>query len=205
MMLEEKKVLIIGGGGHSRVVIDSFRKLGYLIDGIVDPAYKIDKLVSGVPVVGGDEVFDRVSVESIEIINGVGVLPGRIGRWKIADRMRNSGFKFVTVVDPDAVISSNVTVSEGVQIMAGCVLQDGVKVGSDSVVNTGTILDHDCDIGEKCWISPGVTVCGGSRIGSNAYIGAGATLLENISIGDGALISAGATVFEEIAPGEIYK
>ena len=158
------KLFIIGGGGHSRVVIESFRKSGSQIDGIVDPAYTKCENVVGIPVIGGDEALDTFSIDAIRLINGVGVLPGHLGRWKITERLRNKGFKFVTVVDPDAVVSSRVKVSEGVQVLAGCILQDGVTIGRDSVVNTGTILDHDCNLGEKCWISPGVTICGGTII-----------------------------------------
>ena len=196
------KLFIIGGGGHSRVVIDSFRKSGSQIDGIVDPAYIKCENVVGIPVIGGDEALDTFSIDAIRLINGVGVLPGHLGRWKITERLRNRGFKFVTVIDPDAVVSSRVKVSEGVQVLAGCILQDGVTIGRDSVVNTGTILDHDCNLGEKCWISPGVTICGGTIIGSNAYIGAGATLIQNLTIGNGALIRAGATVVEDVPSGE---
>ena len=205
MTLVKEKIFIIGSGGHSRVVIDSFRKSGRQIDGMVDPAYQKDELVAGIPVIGGDQVLDNFSIDSIQLINGVGVLPGHLGRWRIADNMRTRGFKFVTVVDPGAVISSRVSVSEGAQVMAGCILQDGVNIGSDSVVNTGAVLDHDCNIGEKCWISPGVTICGGSTIGSNAYIGAGATLIQNVNIGVGALIGAGTTVIRDVAPGEFLK
>jgi len=196
------KLFIIGGGGHSRVVIESFRKSGSQIDGIVDPAYIKFENVVGIPVIGGDEALDTFSIDAIRLINGVGVLPGHLGRWKITERLRNRGFKFVTVIDPDAVVSSRVKVSEGVQVLAGCILQDGVTIGRDSVVNTGTILDHDCNLGEKCWISPGVTICGGTIIGSNAYIGTGATLIQNLTIGDGALIRAGATVVEDVPSGE---
>ena len=198
-----KDLFIIGGGGHSRVVIDSFLKTGHQIQGIVDPAYEKDELIVGIPVIGGDQILDNYSIDSFNLINGIGVLPGSLGRWRIADEMRNRGFKFIAVIDPGADISSSVIISEGAQVMAGCILQGGVNIGADSVVNTGTVLDHDCTIGEKCWISPGVTICGGSIIGPNAYIGAGATLIHNISIGDGALISAGSTIIKDVEPGEI--
>ena len=203
MNLARKELFIIGGGGHSRVVIDSFLKSGRQIQGIVDPAYEKDELIVGIPVIGGDQILDIFSIGSFQLINGIGVLPGSLGRWRIADEMRNRGFKFIAVIDPRSIISSTAMISEGAQVMAGCILQDGVNVGTDSVVNTGAVLDHDCTIGEKCWISPGVTICGGSVIGSNAYIGAGATLIHNINIGDGALISAGSTIIKDVASGDV--
>ena len=202
MILAKQKIFIIGGGGHSRVVIDSFQKSDGQIDGIVDPAYNKYEMVAGIPVIGGDDILETFSIDVVRLINGVGVLPGRLGRWRIADDLTQRGFKFVSVVDPDAVVSSNVKVSEGAQVLAGCILQNGVKIGSDSVVNTGAIIDHDCNIGEKCWISPGVTICGETNIGSNAYIGTGATLIQNLNIGEGALIRAGATVVEDVPSGE---
>ena len=202
MSLAKQKIFIIGGGGHSRVVIDSFRKSDGQIDGIVDPAYQKDAMVVGIPVIGGDDILDTFSIDAARLINGVGVLPGHFGRWKIADELRQRGFKFVSVIDPEAVVSSNVKMSEGVQVLAGAILQNGVKIGSDSVVNTGAILDHDCNIGKKCWISPGVTICGGTIVGSNAYIGTGATLIQNLNIGDGVLVRAGATVVEDVPSGE---
>ena len=107
MTRAKTKLFIIGGGGHSRVVIESFRKSGSQIDGIVDPAYIKCENVVGIPVIGGDEALDTFSIDAIRLINGVGVLPGHLGRWKITERLRNRGFKFVTVIDPDAVVSSS--------------------------------------------------------------------------------------------------
>ena len=112
--------------------------------------------------------------------------------------MRKKKFRFATIVHPDAIIASNVNLAEGAQIMAGVIIQTGVKVGRDTIINTGAVLDHDCNIGDNCHLAPSVVCSGSVLIGNNSHIGTGSIILENRSIGKNCIIAAGSTVFKDV-------
>jgi len=195
---KEKPVIIIGGSGHARVLIDCLQLMGREIVGLLDPGIAKGKTIAGVSVMGADDVLLEFSPDRIEIVNGIGVLPGRRTRWLLGDSVREKGYTCASVVHPSVIISSNVSLESGVQVMAGCVLQNGITVGYDSVINTGSSIDHDSAIDAQCWISPGVTICGEVNVGPGAYIGAGATILQKVSIKEGSLVRGGETIVEEV-------
>lgn len=198
MSSREKPIVIIGGSGHARVLIDSLHAQNRQLIGILDPKLRQGDEILGTPVLGGDEVLETISPDSVALVNGLGVLPGHHDRWRMADAIRQKGYEFSIVRHPSAVISNDVHFESGVQVMAGCVLQTGVKVGRDSVINSGSLIDHDCNIGQQCWISPGVTLCGNVRLGQGVYVGTGVNIIHNISIQDGMLAKAGATIVEDV-------
>ena len=193
-----KKVLVVGGSGHARVLVDTLQIQGREIVGIADPKFKVGIKLLGISVLGGDEVVEGLLPEDVDLVNGIGVLPGSSSRWRVAKSLRERGFDWTTVVHPSAFKSASAQVETGVQVMAGAILQTGVKIGRDAVINTGATVDHDCIIGEECWVSPGAILCGGVQLGSQAYIGAGAIILQNITIGSGVLVTAGSVIRNDI-------
>lgn len=195
---KEKPVVIVGGSGHARVLINCLQLIDREIIGVLDPGIAKGETIAGVPVMGGDDVLLGYSPGRIEIVNGLGVLPGRRTRWRLGDSVREKGYSCASVIHPSVIISNNVSLESGVQVMAGCVLQNGITVGYDSVINTGSSIDHDSVIDAQCWISPGVTICGEVNIGPGAYIGAGATILQKVSIKEGTLVRAGETILEDV-------
>lgn len=198
MSSQHKPVLVIGGGGHAKVVIDMLENRGRTIIGIVDPGIQPGEKVMGIPVLGDDSVVTHYDPKEIYLANGIGSLPGKIFRWQTADRFRKSGYSFATIVHPSACIGSEVNIDHGVQIMAGCVIQPGVGVGRDTIINTGATIDHDCQIGPYCHIAPGVTLSGGVRVGKRVHIGTGATIIQQITISDGATIRAGSLISSDM-------
>ena len=195
----EKTLLFIGGSGHARVLIDSVLRDKGQIVGILDPKYPKGEIISGVEVLGGDEVITQFDRHSIELVNGLGVLPSKLRRWDIVKSYQESGYEFAKVVHPSAIVSDNVMLDSGVQVMAGCVLQDGVKVGRHTVINTGTTIDHGCVIGRECWLSPGVTICADVTVGPRTYVGAGAVVIQDITIQENVLVKAGTCVTNDLA------
>lgn len=196
-------VIVVGGGGHAKVVIESAFSAGFEIEGIVDPAFdQGSKGPGGLKVLGGDEFLQDLSPDTVTLINGIGSLPGKNARWETASRLRATGFRFVEVIDPTAIYSSDLTTAEGVQIMTAAVLQPGVRLGRDSMVNTGAMLDHDCEVGDQVHIAPGVVMSGNVRVGNNCHIGVGAVVSHGLNIGKGAVVGAGATVVRDVPDGE---
>lgn len=199
-------VIILGAGGHAKVLIEALLQSGNLIAGIVDPDPKLAGVeIFGVPVLGGDDVVNDLPPSEIQLVNGLGSVGLPFKRQQIFERFKGMGYKFATVVHPSAVVASDVELGEGVQIMAGVVIQPGCRIGINSIINTSASVDHDCIVGDHVHISPGVTLSGGVSVEAGSHIGTGATVIQGISIGSGCLIAAGAVVIKDIADGAMVR
>ena len=202
--MSDKPVIIMGAGGHAKVVVDALQLYGREILGFVTPDMKIGTEFCGKKVLGNDEAINHYLPDEVELVNGVGSLPRKNLRWKLADKMRKQGYIFASIIHPDAVIASDIILDEGVQIMAGAVIQSGTKVGQDSIINTGALIDHDCEIADNCHLAPGVICSGGVKIGSNSHLGTGTIVTEFRSIGDNCTVAAGSVVFKDILDNAIF-
>lgn len=201
-----KPVLIIGAGGHAKVLLATLQLLQKPVLGLLETdVTKIGMTVLEVPIVGTDEEVLRYAPEGIELVNGMGSVQSTIKRQEIFDTFKEKGYFFFNVIHPSAILAADVTLGEGVQVMAGAVLQTGVKVGSNSIVNTRASLDHDCILEDHVHIAPGVTLSGNVHIGQNSHIGTGAVIIQNIRIGSNSLIAAGAVVVENVLDGAVIK
>jgi len=180
------------------VITDALKLSGRDILGFVTPDLEADSEFYGKKVLGNDEVINQYLPDEIELVNGVGSLPRKDLRWALAKKMRKQGYKFATVIHPDSVIAIDVNVDEGVQIMAGVIIQAGTNIKQDSIINTGSLIDHDCTIEKNCHIAPGVVCSGGVVISSNTHLGTGTVVTEYRTIGSNCTIAAGSVVFEDI-------
>ncbi|MEI7818263.1 MAG: acetyltransferase [Desulfuromonadales bacterium] len=196
-------VIILGAGGHAKVLIDSLLTASAVIVGIVDPdPALIGVKILSVPVLGGDDVVNEFPNAEILLVNALGSIGLPIKRKQLFDKFRGIGYKFVKVVHPSAIVASDVVLGAGAQVMAGAVIQTGSRIGINSIINTRASVDHDCIIGDHVHISPGVTISGGVTVGACSHIGTGASVIQGISIGNGCLVAAGAVVTKDISDGE---
>ncbi|MBC8414072.1 MAG: acetyltransferase [Nitrospira sp.] len=199
-----EKIILIGAGGHSRVVAEAVILNGeYEIAGLVDPAVKPGTLIYGMRVLGDDAVLARIRNDNIDCASiAFGSTGDNSKRIKLYLYLKEHGFRLPELVHPAAIISiSDVTISEGVQVMAGAVIQAGAIIGANCIINTGSVVEHDCNIGKHVHICPGAVICGGSNIGDGAFIGAGATVIQGISVGRNAVIGAGSVVLVDVPDG----
>lgn len=195
-------VIVLCAGGHARVVIDAIALMGMKILGIVDVNPELTgKSVLGFPVIGGEDVLDGYAPEKIGLVNGLGGAKSMASRKKLFQRFKKTGFRFVTVIHPSAVIAKEVVLSEGAQVMAGAVIQTGTEIGRDTIINTRASVDHDCMIGRHVHIAPGVILCGEVQIGDDAYVGSGSTVTPGVKIGKGVFIRAGSLVTKDLDAG----
>jgi sugar O-acyltransferase (sialic acid O-acetyltransferase NeuD family) len=193
-------VIIIGASGHARVLLDALQLSGCKVLGFVDPAFSKGALgPGGLPVLGGDDALRGFSTSEVQLVNGVGSIGPTTSRGAVYRRGKEHGFSFATVVHGSAVVSASAILGEGVQIMAGCVVQCGAAIGANSIINTRASVDHDCKIGETVHIAPGATLSGNVRVGDRTHIGTGAVVIQGISIGADSLVAAGAVVYRDIA------
>jgi len=195
-------ILIIGAGGHAKVVADALRARDEPVMGFTDrdPA-KHGTQVLGMPVLGDDDFITARSPDSVRLANGIGSVRLPTARRTVYLRFTQLGYSFVTVVHPAAVVSASVELGDGVQIMAGAVIQPGARIGANSLINTAAVLDHDCTIGAHCHLAPGCVLSGGIVVGDECHIGTGASVLHGVRIGARTVVGAGAAVVSDSAGG----
>ena len=203
-------LVIIGGGGHTRVLIDVLESLGAEIRGIVtQDAQLIGGDILGYKVLGLEKDFAE-DASNILLVNGVGnkARSGDSGlrvRARMVDRFTQRGYRFASVISKDARVSAHNTLAEGVQILHGAIIQPASRIGAHAIINTAAIVEHDCVIGEHTHVAPGAVLCGGVRVGSCVHIGANATLVQELVVGDAAIIGAGMRVARHVAAGETVR
>lgn len=196
-------IIVLGAGGHAAVLIEALllaeKPVGdWVMDD--DPALQGSR-IDGRLVCGGDQVFTR-SNDSIQLANGVGSAALPHARESIYERFASKGYRFVDVVHPAAVISLSAELGQGVQVMAGAVVQARARIGANTILNTRCSVDHDCVIGDHTHLAPGVTLSGQVNIGKGCHLGTGAVVIQGVTIGEGAMIAAGAVVASDVAPGQ---
>jgi sugar O-acyltransferase (sialic acid O-acetyltransferase NeuD family) len=195
-------VIVIGAGGHAKVLLEALRLLGAPVLGCVSlHAEDHGRLVSGVEVLGADERVEALSPGDVALVNGVGMVSVESRRRAIFERWREKGYSFASVIHPSAVVAGDARLGEGVQVMAGAIVQPGTEVGENSIINSAACLEHDCTVGSHVHVACGAVIAGAVVIGDDAFIGAGATLINNLAVGKGCLVSAGAVVIREVPAG----
>ena len=196
------RFIMIGGGGHARVLFEVLKARGLLVEGYVTrDAEAATGIINGIPRIGDDSALMARGAEGVMLVNGVGSVGDPKNRRMVFETYRAKGFKFASVIHPSATVASDALIAEGAQIMAAAVLQSGVRIGMNAIVNTGAIVDHDCVIGDHAHIATGACLSGGVNVGDASHVGAGATVIQNIHIGEKVLVAAGAVVVNDIGSG----
>lgn len=197
--MNKKQLILIGGGGHCKVVISILRKLGdFQIAGIVDN-YKVGRLIKGINVIGGDEDLESLHKKGFRnAVITVGSIKDNRKRYELFNIIKKIGYKFPIIISSEAVIDTTVKIGEGTVVMPGCVINIDSSVGKNCIINTGAIVEHDCKIGHHCHIASGVHISGGVEIGDLSFIGIGSTIIQEIKIGKNVTLGAGSTVIEDI-------
>ena len=194
------KLLLVGGGGHCHSVLDSVMCQGlYEEIGIIDWT---DSSCLGVPVVGNDDDIPTLFRKGwTDAFVTVGSLGNTYLRRRLFDMVKQYGLNIPIIIDPTAVVASDVQIFEGAYIGKHTVVNAGSIIGTCAIINTGAVIEHDCEVGSFAHVSPGVIVCGQVEIGTDAHVGAGSVVRQNIVIGTSALIGAGSVVVKDIPGG----
>lgn len=198
--------VILGAGGHARVVIDGIRAgrsatLRSVLD--PDPSRWGDRVL-GVPVLGGDDLLPAQRRRGVDCFAvGVGSVGDGGARRRLFARGLACRLRPLTVVHPSAVRSPWAEIGAGSQLMAGSVVNAGAVLGENVIVNTGAIVEHDCRVGDHAHVATGACLAGGVRVGAGALIGAGAVVLPGLSVGKNAVIGAGAVVTRDVPDGAV--
>ena len=196
------KLVILGASGHALVVADIVRLQGqYEIVGFLDNInlQRKNNEFAGATILGGYEQLDRLKANGVNyIILGFGDCKARL---ELAEFLTSKSFLFATASHPSVVVASDVRIGSGSVLMAGSVLNPGVRVGKNVIVNTCASIDHECILNDAVHISPGVCLAGCVQVGKAAWVGINATIAEGIKIGAGSIIGAGSVVLNDIPTG----
>ena len=198
--MREKPVIIIGAGGHGKVLLDILLDTGIQVIGFLDnDAALRGKEIFGIPILGKDEEIVRYQSDEVKLVNGIGSVGVATLRRSVYEKFKAQGFHFRQVIHPSAVISQRAFLEEGVQVMAGAVINIGSRIEEDTIINTRASVDHDCRIGKHVHIAPGVTLSGGVSVGDETLIGTGSSVIQGVSIEERVLVGAGSNVIGNIS------
>jgi len=198
-------IVIIGGGGHAKVLISIIKKNNdFIITGYTDNNDCGELL--GIKYLGDDAILSELikSNECSNAVLGVGQINLNNKRPFIIDSVKKLGYKFPAIVSKNSIINEDVIVGEGTVSFDGVVINSGSKIGKFSILNTGVIIDHDCEIGDYTHIATGATLSGGVKLKGNSMIGAGATIIQYKEIIDNCMIGAGAVVTTDLREPGMY-
>lgn len=194
-----KPVILLGAGGHAKVLLEILRIQSIKIIGVTDPI--ASSFTSEVDVLGSDEVICEYDPDNVFLVNGVGSVGDNSLRKKLFQKFKAKGYRYLTLIHPSAIVATDVFLSEGVQVMAGAIIQPGCSIKENTIVNTRASVDHDCLIGAHGHIAPGVTLSGNVTVGDDVHIGTGASVINNVRIGANSIVGAGAVVIRNVREG----
>ena len=194
--LQSKPWVLLGAGGHASVVLALLRELQCEVLGVSDPALLSQSVLQwqGLPVFDDATVLAKHLPTTVFLANGVGFVQTPEPRQGVFHTYAQMGFVFPALVHPFSWVAADVLVGEGVQIMAGAVVQTGAQLSANTLVNTGARIDHGCQIGPHSHVACGAILCGNVHLGTHTFIGAGAVLIQGIGLGDHCTVGAGSVV-----------
>lgn len=188
-----KDILLIGGGGHCKSVIDIIELEGkYNIVGIIDKKELIGQEVLGYKIIGCDndlvQLFDKYKYAVVS----VGQIYSNSLKVRIFNHLKNIGYLLPTIISPLAYISKYSSIGEGTVVMHHAVINANVNIGKNCIINTNALIEHDAIVEDSCHISTGAIINGGVVVKEKSFVGSNATTKEYIII-DG-FIKAGSVV-----------
>lgn len=195
-----KKILLVGGGGHCKSILDSLLELNeYAEIAIIDKSENVGSEIYGVPIIGDDSdleaLFHKGYTYAFVSLGSMGNPKLRI---KLFDMLINIGFTIPSIIDKTAIVSKMSEVEYGTFIGKGAVVNTNVNIKKGSIINTRAVVEHDCNVGEFVHIAPNSTVCGGVIIGDYSHIGANSVIRQQIVIGKNITVGVGSVVVKNI-------
>lgn len=203
-----KELILIGGGGHCKAIVDVALSAHRSVMGILDNALEKGSRVLGVSVIGNDNDIKSIVEQygdDVEFLISVGQIKSAEVRRRISDEIINAGGALATpLISPSAHIAKGAKVGNGTVVMHNAVINADAVVGENCIINTGAIVEHDCAVGNFVHISTGAIMNGVSSIGDNSFVGSHATIANTIKVCANAVIGAGAVVVDHISQSGTY-
>jgi len=188
-----KEILLIGGGGHCKSIIDVIElENKFTIAGIIDKKELLGQEVLGYEVIGCDDDLEELYKTYMYAVVTAGQIKTNTLRVKLFNQLKNLGYVLPTIVSPLAYVSKHSSVEEGTVIMHQALINTNAKIGKNCIINTKALIEHDCIVKDNCHISTGAILNGGVIVKENTFFGSSATTKEGIEVGG--FIKAGSVV-----------
>ena len=201
--MNQKNLILIGGGGHCKSVIDVAESVGYNILGVLDMPEAVGKSVLDYKVIGTDDDIPQY-VDKAEFIITVGFIKNPSIRVRIYNKVKEAGGKLATIVASTSHVSRYATLGEGTVVMHQAVVNAGAQVGANCIINTFSNIEHDAVIGDQCHISTGAMVNGDCKIGERVFIGSQSVLANGITVEEDIIVGAGSVARKSISEKGVY-
>jgi sugar O-acyltransferase (sialic acid O-acetyltransferase NeuD family) len=191
------KILIVGGGGHARVVadillaMDSMEPVGFVTGDV--PAGSPGPL--GLKVLGGDDDVPRIPHDGLVVAVGENGI-----RRRLFERFAAQGETLVNAVHPSAILAPDVVLGRGCVVCPGAIVNTGTVIGDNVILNSGCVVEHECAIADHVHVGPGAKLAGAVRVGEAAFIGLGAAVVPGVAVGRASVVGAGSVVLRDVEP-----
>ena len=190
-----KELLLIGGGGHCKSIIDVIEEEGnFSIAGIIDKSDLLGKTVLGYPIIGNDLDLNQLAKKFTYALVTVGQIKSPNLRIKLFKKAKELGFILPTIVSPRAYVSRHATISEGTVIMHYALVNANARIGKNCIVNTKSLVEHDALVEDNCHLSTNTIINGGVVVGQGSFVGSNSTTKEGIKIDENSFIKAGSVI-----------
>jgi acetyltransferase EpsM len=205
--MDPSALVIYGGGGHGKALIDLLRAIGsYRIVGIVDDGLKAGTEIMNVAVLGGAERLSSLAQEGVrQAVNAVGGIGDVNSRIQVFKRLQALAFEFPNLVHPSACVEPDASLHAGVQVLPHAYIGSEARLGLGVIVNTGAVVSHDCSLADYVNIAPGALLAGNVSIGEGVLIGMGVTINLNVRVGAGAKVGNSAVVKNDVPEDQVVR
>lgn len=192
-----KRLIIIGAGGHGCVAADCAEAMGCFVDIVfLDSFYPAKTHLGTWPIIGKPEDAAMLSTENTVFFVAIG---DNQAREKVMIPLLQENLPMVTLLHPTSVVSQHSKVATGVLICAHAVINPMSKIGLGSIINTSAVVEHECEIGDFVHISVGACLAGNVTVGHGSFVGINSTVIQKLTIGDNAILGAGSTLLTNLA------
>ena len=193
-------VVILGAGGHGKVVLDILRAAGrHNPVGFLDADRTLaGTTVAGLPVLGPVNLLPKLRQQHRTGLGAVVAIGDGRTRRSYAALVAEHGLELVNAIHPAAVVSPTAALGRNVVVAAGAVVCVDARVGDSVIVNTAAVVDHECEVGDGAHVGPGALLAGRVRVGAGAFVGLGAKVIQCLTVGEEAVVGAGAVVIADV-------
>jgi len=203
MTITPNKVLVLGAGGHARVVANLVElSSNYDLIGVLDD--KPDNIGEKINTSGIIGAYNDLKPWLKKGITHVALALGdNSKREKLHKHANHHGFEAISLIHPTAIVDADVKIGPGAIICAGAIVATKVNIGCGAIVNTGAIIDHESKIGDYTHVAPGCKIAGRVTIECHSFIGIGSTIIQGITIGSQTIVGAGSVVLKDASPNSL--
>ncbi|KQL36903.1 acetyltransferase [Psychrobacillus sp. FJAT-21963] len=189
-----EKIILIGDGGHAKVIEDCIRSQGGSVIAMLDDRYKV-KFYEAHIVKGPVALIEELLTDEVKVVISIGSNPIR---KSIVERLGISNEKYAVIIHSSAILSGSVKVGHGTVVMPGVVVNADASIGFHTIINSNSVIEHDCVVEDFTHISPGAILTGNVKVGQGSHVGAGTTIIPSIVIGSWTTVGAGSSVISNI-------